>query len=115
MFNLQSLSTCDWVNAVAQSTLAGELTVIFSHQLLIGVDTEKGMKDKRMVRVMQANTRSQFAISVTLKLELKIDFIALLSLLKLHSPIRVLFFLILFLAPTGAWGIHETFRFTSVS
>ncbi|XP_021918407.1 uncharacterized protein LOC110829207 isoform X4 [Zootermopsis nevadensis] len=43
------LSTCDWVNAVAQSTLAGELTVIFSHQLLIAVDTEKGMKDKRMI------------------------------------------------------------------
>jgi hypothetical protein len=52
MFNLQSLSACDWVNAVAQSTLAGELTVIFSHQLLIGVETEKGTKDKRMVRMM---------------------------------------------------------------
>jgi hypothetical protein len=39
------------VNAVAQSTLAGELTVIFSHQLLIAVDTEKGMKDKRMVNM----------------------------------------------------------------
>jgi hypothetical protein len=37
------------MNAVAQSTLAGELTVIFSHQLLVGVDTERGMKDKRMV------------------------------------------------------------------
>lgn len=37
------------MNAVAQSTLAGELTVIFSHQLLIAVDTEKGMRDKRMV------------------------------------------------------------------
>jgi hypothetical protein len=47
--DLQSLSTSDWVNAVAQSTLAGELTVIFSHQLLIAVDTEKGMRDKRMV------------------------------------------------------------------
>jgi hypothetical protein len=47
--DLQSLSTCDWMNAVAQSTLAGELTVIFSHQLLIAVDTEKGMRDKRMV------------------------------------------------------------------
>ena len=46
---LQSLSTCDWMNAVAQSTLAGELAVIFSHQLLIAVDTEKGMRDKRMV------------------------------------------------------------------
>ena len=34
---------------MAQSTLAGELTVIFSHQLLIAVDTEKGMRDKRMV------------------------------------------------------------------
>jgi hypothetical protein len=39
------------VNAVAQSTFAGELTVIFSHQLLIAVDTEKGMKDKRMVNI----------------------------------------------------------------
>lgn len=39
------------MNAVAQSTLAGELTVIFSHQLLIAVDTEKGMKDKRMVNM----------------------------------------------------------------
>lgn len=47
----QCLSTCDWVNAVAQCTLAGELTVIFSHQLLIAVDTEKGMKDKRMVSI----------------------------------------------------------------
>lgn len=36
---------------MAQSTLAGELTVIFSHQLLIAVDTEKGMKDKRMVNI----------------------------------------------------------------
>jgi hypothetical protein len=48
---LQCLSGSDWVNAVAQSTLAGELTVIFSHQLLIAVDTEKGMKDKRMVNM----------------------------------------------------------------
>jgi hypothetical protein len=48
-YDLQSLSTCDWMNAVAQSTLAGELTVIFSHQLLLAVDTEKGMRDKRMV------------------------------------------------------------------
>jgi len=47
--DLQSVSTCDWMNAVAQSTLAGELTVIFAHQLLIAVDTEKGMRDKRMV------------------------------------------------------------------
>lgn len=47
--DLQSLSSCDWMNAVAQSTLAGELTVIFSHQLLIAVGTEKGMRDKRMV------------------------------------------------------------------
>ncbi|PNF19015.1 hypothetical protein B7P43_G12399 [Cryptotermes secundus] len=43
------LSTCDWVNAVAQGTLAGELTVIFSHQLLNGIDTEKARKDNRMV------------------------------------------------------------------
>lgn len=48
---MQCLSSSDWVNAVAQSTLAGELTVIFSHQLLIAVDTEKGMKDKRMVNM----------------------------------------------------------------
>jgi hypothetical protein len=47
--DLQSVSTCDWMNAVAQSTLAGELTVIFTHQLLIAVDTEKGVRDKRMV------------------------------------------------------------------
>ena len=47
--DLQSISTCDWMNAVAQSTLAGELTVIFAHQLLIAVDSEKGMRDKRMV------------------------------------------------------------------
>jgi len=47
--DLQSVSTCDWMNAVAQSTLAGELTVIFAHQLLIAVDTEKGVRDKRMV------------------------------------------------------------------
>lgn len=49
--DLQSVSTCDWMNAVAQCTLAGELTVIFAHQLLIAVDTEKGMREKRMVSV----------------------------------------------------------------
>jgi hypothetical protein len=40
------------MNAVAQGTLAGELTVIFSHQLLIGVDIERGVRDKRMVCIM---------------------------------------------------------------
>ncbi|KAJ9574666.1 hypothetical protein L9F63_008198 [Diploptera punctata] len=46
---LNGLSTSDWINGVAQGTQAGELTVIFAHQLLIAVDTEKGMKDKRMM------------------------------------------------------------------
>jgi len=50
--DLQSVSTCDWMNAVAQSTLAGELTVIFAHQLLIAVDTEKSMRDKRRVSML---------------------------------------------------------------
>ncbi|KAJ4444801.1 hypothetical protein ANN_06598 [Periplaneta americana] len=50
-----SLSTCDWVNAVAQGTLAGELAVIFSHQLLIAVCTEKGMKNKRMITLQVAS------------------------------------------------------------
>lgn len=49
---MQGLSTCDWVNAVAQGTLAGELTVIFSHQLLNGMETEKARKDNKMVRMM---------------------------------------------------------------
>jgi hypothetical protein len=35
------------MNAVAQSTLAGELTEI-SHQLLIGVNTDEGMTDESM-------------------------------------------------------------------
>jgi hypothetical protein len=65
---LQSLSACDWVNAVAQSTLAGEVTVNFSHQLLIGVDAERGVRDKRMVCMISGNMRSQFTVSVTLEL-----------------------------------------------
>jgi hypothetical protein len=86
---LQSLSTCDWVNAVAQSTLAGELTVAFSHQLLIGVDTERGGKDKRMVCMMSGNRGCQFAVSVTLELEMKICFIAMPGLLNLFTLLSI--------------------------
>jgi len=49
---------------VAQCTLAGELTVIFSHQLLIAVDTEKGMKDKRMASIhCEVGTEVQYDLT----------------------------------------------------
>jgi hypothetical protein len=52
------------MNAVAQCTLAGELTVIFSHQLLIAVDTEKGMKDKRMASIhCEVGTEVQYDLT----------------------------------------------------
>nr|CAD7443819.1 unnamed protein product [Timema bartmani] len=44
-----SVSSCDWLNGMAQATHAGELAVIFPHQLLMSVDTEKGMKNKRIM------------------------------------------------------------------
>nr|CAD7575306.1 unnamed protein product [Timema californicum] len=44
-----SVSSCEWLNGMAQATHAGELAVIFPHQLLMSVDTEKGMKNKRIM------------------------------------------------------------------
>jgi len=41
------VSTSDWLNCVAHSTGAGEVTVIINSQMMFGLDSDKGLKERR--------------------------------------------------------------------
>ncbi|GLV42503.1 uncharacterized protein CBL_03240 [Carabus blaptoides fortunei] len=46
---ITSISANDWSNAIAQGSLAGELTGSFPRQLLVSFDVDKGLKCKRVI------------------------------------------------------------------
>lgn len=58
-----SMSGNDWLNGIIQGTGAGEITGILPHQMLIALDSDKTLRNKRLVRLTSTITKSPELIS----------------------------------------------------
>lgn len=53
--SVTSLSGSDWLNGFIQANCAGEILGLLPHQMFINCDTDRSIKNRRVVRIIRCN------------------------------------------------------------
>lgn len=48
---ITTIASSDWLNGIVQGNSSGELIGTFPHQLMVGVENDRALKNKKVVRM----------------------------------------------------------------